>query len=99
MFLQTNVGKNFLSWHGPRAHLVVTDVDLIKDIFNDKDGAFPKGKPQGFAKKLLGDGIITARGEKWFKLRKISNHAFHAESLKVYTYIYASLVFFFFLFY
>ncbi|EEF50708.1 cytochrome P450, putative [Ricinus communis] len=74
-------GKNFLYWHGPRAHIVVQEPSMLKDIFN-RDEIFTKGEPEDYVKKLLGDGIVTARGEKWLKLRKISNHTFHAESLK-----------------
>ncbi|KAH7834091.1 hypothetical protein Vadar_012669 [Vaccinium darrowii] len=33
-------------------------------------------------KKLVGEGLLGAEGEKWSKLRKISNHAFYGESLK-----------------
>ncbi|KAM7461969.1 hypothetical protein LguiA_030090 [Lonicera macranthoides] len=36
----------------------------------------------GYAKKLLGEGLVTNEGEKWAKIRKIANHTFHAESLK-----------------
>ncbi|KAF7123929.1 hypothetical protein RHSIM_Rhsim12G0071800 [Rhododendron simsii] len=75
-------GRNYLSWHGPKAQLVVTDPELIKEIINNKDGAYLKGKPDQFSKKLLGDGIAVTEGEKWLKLRKIANHAFYAESLK-----------------
>ncbi|KDP35171.1 hypothetical protein JCGZ_10705 [Jatropha curcas] len=77
-------GKNFLWWEGPRAHLVFSEPELIKEIFNNKDGAFYKPQPDnGYLQKLLGDGLAMTRvSEKWLKLRKLSNHAFHAESLK-----------------
>ncbi|KAG8638144.1 cytochrome P450 CYP749A22 [Manihot esculenta] len=75
-------GMSYLSWHGPEAHLVITEPNLVKEIFNNKDGAFPKPEAEEYVKKLLGDGIVTTRGEKWFNLRKISNHAFHADCLK-----------------
>ncbi|KAI8527473.1 hypothetical protein RHMOL_Rhmol12G0078300 [Rhododendron molle] len=75
-------GRNYLSWYGPQAQLVVTDPELIKEIMNNKDGVYLKGRLDQFAKKLLGDGIVLAEGEKWSKLRKIANHAFYAESLK-----------------
>jgi PHYB activation tagged suppressor 1 len=75
-------GKNYLIWHGPQAQLVVTEPDLIKEILNNKDGMYLKGKLDIFVKKILGDGITVAEGEKWSKLRKIANHAFYAESLK-----------------
>ncbi|CAK7326408.1 unnamed protein product [Dovyalis caffra] len=76
-------GMNFLYWHGPQAQLIVTEPDMIKEIFSNKDGAFPKKELPVYMKKLLGDGIVATKGEKWLKLRKLSNHAFHAECLKV----------------
>ncbi|KAF2298941.1 hypothetical protein GH714_029243 [Hevea brasiliensis] len=73
---------NYLSWHGPRAHLVVTEPDMFKEIFNNTDGEFLKLEIDECYKKLLGDGIVTTKGDKWFTLRRLSNHAFHAECLK-----------------
>ena len=76
-------GKNYLIWQGPQAQLVVTEPVLIKEILNNKDGTYSKGKPDVYATKLLGDGIVVTEGEKWSKLRKLANHAFYAENLKV----------------
>ncbi|OVA04878.1 Cytochrome P450 [Macleaya cordata] len=75
-------GKNFLSWYGPLPQLNITEPDLIKEILNNKDGAYSKSKPEGYVKKLLGEGLVTSEGNKWAKQRKLANHAFHAESLK-----------------
>ncbi|XWS23055.1 hypothetical protein CRYUN_Cryun29cG0088800 [Craigia yunnanensis] len=75
-------GKNFLYWYGPQAHLVVTEPELVKEILNNKDGAYPKQEIQGYWKKLLGYGLVSSSGEKWVKHRKLANYAFHAESLK-----------------
>ncbi|KAI8527475.1 hypothetical protein RHMOL_Rhmol12G0078400 [Rhododendron molle] len=75
-------GRNYLIWYGPQAQLVVTDPELIKEIRNNKDGVYLKGRPNQFSKKILGDGLSVAEGEKWSKLRKIANHVFYAESLK-----------------
>ncbi|RZC70297.1 hypothetical protein C5167_033433 [Papaver somniferum] len=75
-------GKIHLSWIGPRPQLFVSEVELIKEIMNDKDGVYPKTKSEGYFKKLLGDGLVSAQGNKWIKQRKLANHAFHAESLK-----------------
>lgn len=62
---------------------MVTEPELIKEILSNREGKYPKTKLNGLMKKLLGDGIIIAEGEKWVKLRKLANHAFHGESLKV----------------
>ncbi|KAI3842449.1 hypothetical protein MKX03_035056 [Papaver bracteatum] len=75
-------GKIHLSWIGPRPQLFVSELELIKEIMNDKDGVYPKTKSEGYFKKLLGDGLVSAQGNKWIKQRKLANHAFHAESLK-----------------
>ncbi|XP_058184162.1 cytochrome P450 CYP749A22-like [Rhododendron vialii] len=75
-------GKNMLMWHGPEAQLVITDSEYAKEILNDKEKIYPKGGIEGFIKKLLGDGVVTSKGEKWAKQRKLVNHFFYAESLK-----------------
>lgn len=74
--------KNFLQWDGPQAQLVITEAELAKEVLNDRDGVYSKGKPKASMKKLLGDGLVISQGEKWAKVRKIANFAFHAESLK-----------------
>ncbi|ONI31095.1 hypothetical protein PRUPE_1G292100 [Prunus persica] len=75
-------GTNFLQWHGTQPQLVIAEPELSKEVMNNKDKLFRKQKSQGYVKKLLGDSISMAEGEKWVKLRKLANHAFHGESLK-----------------
>ncbi|XP_020547109.1 cytochrome P450 CYP749A22-like isoform X2 [Sesamum indicum] len=75
-------GKNFLIWIGNQPQIVVTEPELVREILTDKEGVYRKIKPISYAKKLLGDGLVVAEGEKWSKLRKLANHAFHGESLK-----------------
>ncbi|KAH7515808.1 hypothetical protein FEM48_Zijuj10G0065600 [Ziziphus jujuba var. spinosa] len=75
-------GKNYLQWYGYQAQLVVTEPELIKEILNNRERAFPKADNEGYVKKILGDGLVTTEGEKWGKLRKLANYAFHGESLK-----------------
>ncbi|XP_061973861.1 cytochrome P450 CYP749A22-like [Populus nigra] len=75
-------GKNFFWWKGSQAQLVVYETEQIKVVLNNKDGNYLKPEVQPYLKKLFGDGLVTTRGEKWFKLRKVANHAFHGESLK-----------------
>ncbi|KAL8106051.1 cytochrome P450 CYP749A22-like [Apium graveolens] len=83
VYLWTKIyGRNFINWHGPEAQLFVTEPELIKEILNNKEDAYPKMEMEGYAKKLLGDAIITNEGEKWAKIRKLANHTFHANSLK-----------------
>ncbi|KAK1425459.1 hypothetical protein QVD17_20811 [Tagetes erecta] len=75
-------GLNFMNWHGSEAQLFVTDPELVKEVLTNRDGAYPKMDMVGYAKKLLGESLITNEGQKWSKVRKVANHTFHAESLK-----------------
>ncbi|EEF50705.1 cytochrome P450, putative [Ricinus communis] len=68
-------GRNFLCCYGTQAHMVVTDPELIKEVLNNKEREYPKIQFDHYMKKLLEEGTVTARGEKWAKLRKFSNHA------------------------
>ncbi|KAL7163693.1 hypothetical protein ACSBR2_039754 [Camellia fascicularis] len=75
-------GKNFLTWNGPKAQLVITESEFAKEILKNKEKAYPQMETEGYLKKLLGNSLVTSEGEKWSKLRKLANHALHAESLK-----------------
>ncbi|KAM5562305.1 cytochrome P450 CYP749A22 [Rosa sericea] len=75
-------GKNYLQWYGLQPVLVITEPELGKEILNNKDRVYTKQKPNIYVKKLFGNSMFMAEGEKWSKLRKISNHAFHGDSLK-----------------
>ncbi|XP_058184159.1 cytochrome P450 CYP749A22-like [Rhododendron vialii] len=75
-------GRNVLMWYGPQALLVITEPEYAKEVLNDKEKSYPKSVTNDFLKKLLGDGLVTSKGEKWAKQRKLASHAFYAESLK-----------------
>lgn len=76
-------GRNYLSWHGTQAQLVITEPELIKEVLVNRDKTYPKTPATDFVKKLLGDGLATTNNEeKWAKQRKLANHAFHGGSLK-----------------
>ncbi|EXB44886.1 Cytochrome P450 734A1 [Morus notabilis] len=75
-------GKNYLQWLGTQPQLVITELELIKEVLNNKDRVYLKSGAQRFVKKLFGDGLAVTEGEKWDKLRKLANHFFHAENLK-----------------
>lgn len=77
------VGRNYLSWYGPKAHFVVSEPELVKEILNNKDRSYPKGDIPAYFRLLLGNGVTTSEGEKWTKHRKLSTYAFNAENLKV----------------
>ncbi|KAG5237059.1 cytochrome P450 [Salix suchowensis] len=64
-------GRNYLSWYGPKAHFVVSEPELVKEILNNKDRSYPKGDVPAYFRLLLGNGITTSEGEKWTKHRKL----------------------------
>ena len=72
-----------MQWYGSRPQLVVTEPELIKEVLTTRDGAYEKHAFQLLFKNMLGDGLVVPRGEKWTKMRRLANHAFHGESLKV----------------
>ncbi|XP_075495369.1 cytochrome P450 CYP749A22-like [Primulina tabacum] len=75
-------GEVFLYWIGAKPFVVVTKPQMIKEILSNKEGKYSKSKIIVYMKKLVGDGIVAAEGEKWSKLRRLANHAFHGECLK-----------------
>ncbi|KAL2546602.1 Cytochrome [Forsythia ovata] len=76
-------GKNFLFWKGHKPQIIVSEPELIKEILGNKNGTYRKSKVGGYLKKLLGDGLVAAEGQKWLKQRKLADHAFHGECLKL----------------
>ncbi|CAK9142460.1 unnamed protein product [Ilex paraguariensis] len=44
-------GMNFLNWHGSQAQLFVTEPELIREILNNREGAYPKMDMAGYSKK------------------------------------------------
>lgn len=87
-------GRNFLIWHGSEPELIVTDVDMIKEILNNKEGAYVQRKFGGPLLDLFGNGLPFSEGQKWSKLRKVADYAFHGQSLKVnlYNSCYSTLI-------
>ncbi|GMJ02251.1 cytochrome P450, family 72, subfamily A, polypeptide 10 [Hibiscus trionum] len=75
-------GKNYLSWNGVQAELVISEPELVKEVLKNSQKAFPKPKPTLLGSKLFGKGLVMVEGEKWVKQRKLANHVFHGESLK-----------------
>ncbi|PKA53694.1 Cytochrome P450 734A1 [Apostasia shenzhenica] len=75
-------GRNVLTWQGPTPRLVVGEPEMVKAVLWDRDGAYPKYEAPEFMKKLLGDGLVTTKGKKWVKKRRLAVHAFRSESIK-----------------
>ena len=76
-------GKVALTWFGPEPRVVVTDPKLFREILSNKHGQFGKHKSILRIERLMANGLTTHQGEKWVTHRRIINHAFHLEKLKV----------------
>lgn len=70
-------------WYGAQAFLVISDLEMVKEVLNNSDDTYSKEFVQDQVKKYIGDGLATFQGEKWAKHRKLANFAFHGENLKV----------------
>ncbi|CAN0896226.1 Cytochrome P450 CYP749A22 [Linum grandiflorum] len=82
-FWAEKYGKIFMFWIGPRPQLVLTEPDIIKEALCSKDDVFPKTGPYtSFHEKILGGGLTMTGGDKWVKVRKLTNVALHGEKLK-----------------
>ncbi|KAK6931356.1 Cytochrome P450 [Dillenia turbinata] len=75
-------GRNTLIWLGPQPQLITMDSKIIREMTDRKHEAHRNSVAQRFLEKLFGDGLVLSKGEKWTKVRKIADHAFHGESLK-----------------
>ena len=88
----SQIGKIYLQWYGPRAQIVIFEPELIKEVLNDRDKTYLKAEVHAYVKKILGDGLSMSEGEKWAKMRKLANFAFHGESLKVSSWYHSRVV-------
>ncbi|PON84114.1 Cytochrome P450 [Trema orientale] len=75
-------GATFLVWFGPTGRLTVSDPDLIREIFTSKSEFYEKNEAHPLIKQLEGDGLLSLKGEKWARHRKIISPTFHMENLK-----------------
>ncbi|XP_010541892.1 PREDICTED: cytochrome P450 734A1-like [Tarenaya hassleriana] len=74
-------GSTFLVWFGPTVRLTVADPDLIREVFSKS--FYEKNETHPLVKQLEGDGLLSLKGEKWARHRKIISPTFHMENLKL----------------
>ncbi|MQL93211.1 hypothetical protein Taro_025851 [Colocasia esculenta] len=74
-------GKICYTWFGPCPRVIVSNLDMTRDILSNKFGHFERPKINPLM-ELLVTGLLGYEGDKWAKHRRIINPAFHVEKLK-----------------
>ncbi|KVI00886.1 hypothetical protein Ccrd_020854, partial [Cynara cardunculus var. scolymus] len=59
-----SASKNSVYWHGPVAMLVVSEPVILKEIIEISMGKQDMGP---IMKKMVGEGLISSKGDKWAK--------------------------------
>ncbi|KAI3805020.1 hypothetical protein L1987_27012 [Smallanthus sonchifolius] len=77
----TTLGKSYFTWMGTKPMVHVSDPSMIREVLANykKYEKFLGDNPLA---RLIGTGLIDAKGDQWDKRRKIINPAFHMEKLK-----------------
>src|SRR4051794_14455535 len=69
---------------GPLDMLLVTEPDLVGEVFTTHASRVRKGRILEGARALLGDGLLTSEGEHHRRQRRLIQPAFHRERLDGY---------------
>ncbi|KAH6780703.1 cytochrome P450 [Perilla frutescens var. hirtella] len=78
--VQTYGNESFF-WIGQRPAVIITDPELIKEVFA-KISVYQKPENSNPLTNLFLRGIVSYEKEKWAKQRKLLNPAFHLDKLK-----------------
>ena len=76
-------GEKFLCWYGTSPRLVITDVELVRQVLANKSGFYNKVKPSRTILTLLGRGLVLTNGAEWARHRRVVGPAFTMDKLKV----------------
>jgi cytochrome P450 len=74
---------------GPQHMVLVNHPDLIKDVLVTRHANFVKGRSMQFAKRVLGEGLLTSEGDFHLRQRRLIEPAFHHQRIAAYSSIMA----------
>ncbi|KAI6661593.1 Cytochrome P450 4B1-like [Oopsacas minuta] len=74
---------------GPMIQVLCSDPESVKAIFNEN---FPKHSTYKLIQDWIGDGLLTSKGDKWFRHRKLLTPAFHYQILDGFFAVYSECV-------
>src|SRR5271169_4896727 len=69
---------------GPQHMFLLNHPDYIKDVLVTADRNFVKGRAMQFAKRVIGQGLLTSEGEFHSRQRRFVEPAFHRQRLNAY---------------
>ena len=75
--------------NGPIINLLTSHPDSVKTIISEN---YSKGKLYSNFYNWIGDGLLTSKGEKWYRHRKLLTPAFHYEILNDFFPVYSDCV-------
>lgn len=70
---------------GPRHLYVVSDPDLIRDVFVTNARNFTKSRGLEVAKEVFGNGLLTSEGDVHRRQRRLAQPAFHRDRIAGYS--------------
>jgi cytochrome P450 len=69
---------------GPRRTFALSDPELVHEVLVAQPQRFTKDRGLEAAKALLGEGLLTSRGDVWRRHRRLVQPAFHRERIAGY---------------
>ncbi|XP_047062158.1 cytochrome P450 709B2-like [Lolium rigidum] len=75
-------GRTFVSWFGEKPALFMGDVSMVKQVYSDRTGLFPKESWSDNFTRGLGKGMLLIDGDEWKRHRKVINPVFSIDMLK-----------------
>ncbi|KAM0825715.1 hypothetical protein ACQ4PT_069368 [Festuca glaucescens] len=76
-------GRTFVSWFGEKPELFMGDVNMVKQVYSDRTGLFPKNSWSDNFTRGLGRGMVLIDGDEWKRHRKVINPVFSLDKLKM----------------
>jgi cytochrome P450 len=70
---------------GPQPAYLITDPEMIHDLFVKSHSKFIKGRALQRAKALLGEGLLTSEGAFHLRQRRMIQPAFHRDRIAEYS--------------
>ncbi|XBH71786.1 hypothetical protein VPH35_099189 [Triticum aestivum] len=75
-------GKTFLYWLGPTPTIYSTDLELVKQVLENRTELFQNDYLNPILERIFGKGLVTTNGDDWKRHRRVVHPIFNHENLK-----------------